>query len=125
MKLTTKLLLGLLIILIGFISIADLVLRPGHPITFDGHVHMTTMNQFAQSLSDKEFPVTWSNNFANYGIPLPLFAHQLPAYLGAILILLGFSTEMSYIVIVVSAVILSGALFYIFFKRLIFNFVIY
>jgi len=117
MKLTTKLLLILLIVLIGFISVADLILRPGHPITFDGHVHMTTMNQFAQSLNDGEFPVTWSNNFANYGIPLPLFAHQLPAYLGAILILLGLSTEAAYIIIMVFSVILSGILFYIFFRK--------
>ncbi len=78
---------------------------------------MTTMNQFAQSLSDREFPVSWSNNFANYGLPLPLFAHQLPAYLGAVLILLGFSTTLSYNLIMFFGVAFSSFLFYLFLRQ--------
>lgn len=117
MKLSTKLVLGLLLVLVSSFSFADLFYRKGHPITFDGHIHMTTMNQFAQSLYDGEFPVTWSNNFANYGLPLPLFAHQLPAYLGAFLILAGISTELSYILLLSTSVILSSTLFYIFFRK--------
>lgn len=117
MNRSSKLLLWLLLILIGFLPVAELVFRPGHPVTFDGHVHMTTMNQYAQALQDSEFPVTWSNNFANYGLPLPLFAHQLPAYLGAFLILLGFSTEVSFIILLSLSVILSTVLFFIFCKK--------
>lgn len=78
---------------------------------------MTTMNQFAQSLLDGEFPVSWSNNFANYGLPLPLFAHQLPAYLGAVLILLGLSTSLSYNLIMFFGVAFSSFLFYLFLRN--------
>ncbi len=117
MKFTTKSILILFIVLIGAISVSDLIIRPGHPITFDGHVHMSTMNQFAQSLRDGEFPVTWSNNFANYGLPLPLFAHQLPAYAGALLILLGMPTESAFIVLITISIILSSLLFYKFFRK--------
>lgn len=95
----------------------DLFLHTGRHITFDGHVHMTTMAQFAQALKDGEFPVAWSNNFANYGLPLPLFAHQLPAYLGAILILLGLSVVTAYNLNMFLAVISSSFLFYIFSRK--------
>jgi hypothetical protein len=117
MKFTRKLLLPLLIVLVSFISVADLIYRLGHPITFDGHIHMTTMNQYAQSLFDLEFPVTWANNFANFGHPLSNIAHQLPAYSGALLILLGLPTEVSYIFLIVLSVILSSFLFYKFFRK--------
>lgn len=116
MKLNPKIFI-FLIIFLGLISVSDLFLRSGHPITFDGHIHMTTMNQFAQSLKDGEFPVSWSNNFANFGLPLPLFAHQIPAYLGAILILLGFSTETTYILLIAFSVIITNLLFYKFFRK--------
>ena len=111
----SKLFIFFLLALVALLSCADLILRPGHPVTFDGHIHMTTMNQFAQGLRDGEFPVTWSNNFANFGLPLPLFAHQVPAYLGAFLILLGTSTETAYIVLVVLSLILTNIFFYLFY----------
>lgn len=117
MQFTSKLLICFLLIFVSFISVADLLYRPGHPITFDGHIHMTTMNQFAQSLYDGEFPVTWANNFANYGHPLPIIAHQIPAYLGALLILLGFSTELAYISLISITIIILGFLFYTFFRK--------
>lgn len=117
MKFTSKLLLSLVLVLIGFLSVADLVYRPGHPVTFDGHIHMTTMNQFAQALYDGEFPVTWANNFTNYGHPLANIAHQIPAYLGALLILSGFSTELAYITLLSLSVICTGFLFYTFFRK--------
>ncbi len=117
MRFTTKLVLSLLLVLASFISVADLIYRHGHPITFDGHIHMTTMNQFAQSLYDGEFPVTWANNFANFGHPLAVIAHQVPAYLGALLILAGFSTELAYTFLLSLSVIVSSFLFYKFFRK--------
>ena len=117
MKYMPKFIITLLLLFVSFISVADLIFRPGHPITFDGHIHMTTMNQFAQSLYDKEFPVTWANNFANYGHPLGIIAHQLPAYLGAIGILMGASTELSFIVLIFLSITVSSFLFYVFFRK--------
>ncbi len=117
MKISEKFLV-LSIFILSFVSVGDLFLRQGHPITFDGHIHMTTMNQFAQSLKSGEFPVTWSNNFANFGLPLPLFSHQLPAYLGALLIISGFSTENTFKILILFSIVISNILFYFFYKKL-------
>lgn len=106
-----------IILIVSLISVADLFMHGGRPITFDGHIHMTTMAQFATALKDSEFPVTWSNGFANFGLPLPLFAHQLPAYIGAIFILAGSSTISAYNLTIAIAVILSAFFFYQFLRR--------
>ncbi|MBP7774685.1 YfhO family protein [Candidatus Woesebacteria bacterium] len=105
------------IIIVSLISISDLFLHQGRSITFDGHIHMTTMAQFATALKDGEFPVRWSNNFANYGLPLPLFAHQLPAYSGALFILLGSSVVTAYNLTLALAICLSGIFFYIYLRK--------
>lgn len=73
----------LLILIVSFFFVADLFLHPGRSITFDGHVHITTIAQFYNALKDGEFPVRWANGFANYGLPIPLVAHQTTSYLGA------------------------------------------
>lgn len=104
------------IIIVSLISISDLFFHQGRPITFDGHIHMTTMAQFATALKDGEFPVKWSNNFANYGLPLPLFAHQLSSYLGAFFIVLGSPVVTAYNLTLTLAVILSAVFFYLFVK---------
>lgn len=75
------------------------------------------MAQFANALKDGEFPVTWANNFANYGLPLPIFAHQLPAYLGAVLILFGSSVLGAYNLSLFFAVLLSTLFFYAFARK--------
>jgi len=97
--------------------VIDLFFHQGKHITFDGHIHMTTMAQFANALKDGGFPVTWANNFANYGLPLPIFAHQLPAYLGALFILFGFSVVGAYNLTLFLAVLLSSLFFYIFARK--------
>lgn len=75
------------------------------------------MTQYATAMKDGEFPVTWANNFANYGLPLPIFAHQLPAYLGALLILLGFSVVSAYNHLMFLAIFLSSLGFYYFLRK--------
>lgn len=73
---------------------------------------MTTMAQFAEALRDGELPVRWSNGFAQFGLPLPLFAHQLPAYLGAVGILSGLSVTTAYTLILTLAVVLGSVSLY-------------
>ena len=73
------------IIIAGFIFACDLFLFHGRPITFDGHVHITTISQFYQAMQQGEWFPRWSDGFANYGFPLPLVAHQIPSYLGSII----------------------------------------
>ncbi len=86
----------------------QLLTNSGRPTTFDGHIHITTMQMFADSLRAGEFPA-WSQGFGNYGYPLALIAHQLPAYSGAVLILFGIHPELSFKLIIVLSTIASGA----------------
>jgi hypothetical protein len=105
------------LIIVSLLMTIDLFLHVGKHITFDGHIHMSTMAHFASAIKDGEFPVTWSNNFANYGLPLPLFAHQLPAYMGALLILCGASVVGSYNFVMFLAIFFSVLTFYLFLKK--------
>ncbi|MBP7875394.1 hypothetical protein KA012_00165 [Candidatus Woesebacteria bacterium] len=85
----------------------QLLTNPGRPTTFDGHIHITTMQMFADSLRVGELPA-WSQGFGNYGYPLALIAHQLPAYSGAVLILFGIHPELAFKLIIVLSTIASG-----------------
>jgi len=107
----------LFILIVSFTLTSDLFFHSGNNLTFDGRIHVSTMAQFWQALSDGEFPVRWSNNFANFGLPLPLIAHQIPAYLGALMIGLGFSPVMSYNLVLFTGVLMGNLLFYLYLKR--------
>ncbi len=101
-------------VIVSLITVVDLFFHSGRPITFDGHIHMTTMAQFAQALKDGEFPVRWSNGFAQFGLPLPLFAHQLPAYAGALLIMSGLSVTTSYNLVLTATILLGSIILYVY-----------
>jgi hypothetical protein len=105
-----------LLAIVSFFLIADLFINTGRPIAFDSQIHITTMTQFASALRDGEFPVRWANGFANYGLPLALFAHQTTNYLGAILILLTNQVILSYNVVLLAGAVLSTVLCYRFLR---------
>jgi len=107
---------GIVLFILALVFSLDLFLFPGRSITFDAHIHMTTFSQFAQALQDGEFPVRWADNFANYGLPLPLFAHQTTAYAGALLTLLFGSPVLAYNVLVFLGALLSTVLLYKFLR---------
>ncbi len=102
-----------IIIIAGLLLVADLFFIPGRAITFDGHIHMATIAQFAAAIKELEIPVRWSNNFANYGLPLPIFAHQIPAYLGAFFEILVNNPVMSFNLTMLIGVIGSSVAFYL------------
>lgn len=77
---------SLVILIVAWLLMADLWWHPGRSLTFDGHVHITTMAQFHDALADGEWWVRWANGFANYGHPLGLVAHQTTSYLGGLMI---------------------------------------
>jgi hypothetical protein len=76
---------SLLIFIIAFLLTADLFIHTGQPVTFDGTTHITTIAQFYTGLSQGQFPVTWADNFANYGMPIPLIAQQTTNYIAGFL----------------------------------------
>lgn len=73
----------IIIAIISAIFTTDLFINSGLPATFDGRTHATTIAQFYQSFQTGNFFPKWSNNFANYGLPLPIISHQITNYIGA------------------------------------------
>lgn len=84
--------------IISFLLVLDLFFNKGQSANMDGTVHITTIAQFYKAMKDGEWFVRWSDGFANYGLSVPLFAHQLVNYLGGFLtfathdVLLSFNT---------------------------------
>jgi hypothetical protein len=115
-KLNLDLINYCLLAIVSFFLVADLFINPGRSITFDGQIHMTTMAQFALALRSGDFPVEWTNNFANYGLPLGILSHQTTAYLGAGLILITNQVVLSYNLIMFMGAVISVLLCYHFLR---------
>lgn len=105
-----------IILIIAFLTTLEPYLFHGRPITYDGHIHITTIAQFTDALRDYEFPVRWARGFANYGLPLPIIAHQTPAYLGAIINLMVNNPVLAYNLTVTIAALLSAAIVFLFLR---------
>lgn len=63
-----------------------------------------------------DFPVTWTDGFANYGMPLGLMAQQTTSYLGAFLNFAFNNIVLSYNFVVFLGAFLSVLFFYIFLR---------
>lgn len=107
---------AVLLAIVSLLLVSDLFFNAGRQLTFDGAIHMTTMAQFARALSAGDFPVVWTTGFANYGFPLSLFAHQVTAYGGGILVLLTNDPVLSYTLLFAFSAIISTLLMYVFFR---------
>ncbi|MEO6509128.1 MAG: 6-pyruvoyl-tetrahydropterin synthase-related protein, partial [Patescibacteria group bacterium] len=105
-----------IIFIISLILVLDLFLHKGAPATFDGNTHMTAMAQFSLALKSGDFPVLWAPNFANYGLPIALIAHQIPNYLGAIISFFIHDFVLVFNLLMFFAVLLAGAFFYRFLR---------
>ncbi|HUD45093.1 MAG TPA: DUF6541 family protein [Patescibacteria group bacterium] len=104
---------------IAFASIVicfDLFTHAGIPATMDGIIHITVIEQFYRVLQSGEFPVTWLDKFANYGQPVPLYAQQLPAYIGALLTSLTQNPVITFNLLIFLAIFLSASFFYVFLR---------
>jgi uncharacterized membrane protein len=82
----------------------------------DGLIHTVSIAQFGDALLQHTFPIIWLNNFANYGLPVGLFSHQLPIYLGALLDLVFKNPVLSTNSISLLGVMLTNLLFYKFLR---------
>lgn len=98
------------------LTVFDLFLIDGHPATMDGLIHINSIAQFSDALIQGDFPVIWLNNFANYGLPVGIFSHQLPLYVGAILNLILQNPVLSYKITFAIGVIVSNLLLYRFLR---------
>ncbi len=98
------------------IFVFDLFIHQGFPQTFDNIAHATSLTQFFLALKDGDFPVRWSDGLGNYGLPIPIVAHQIPNYLGAFLMYLIYDPEIVLKILYFLSVFLSGFFFYLFLR---------
>ncbi len=105
-----------LIVLISSLLVFDLFFNQGHSAHMDGRVHITTITQFYRAMLSGDWKPTWSNWFANYGMPVPMVAHQLISYLGAWITLITNNTITSWKIVALIAAILSNVIFYRFLR---------
>jgi len=110
----------LLILFITIVTVFDLFANPGRSANMDGLTHTTTIGMFYNILSNGEFPISWVDGFANYGMPLPLIAHQVPNYLGALINFITHDPAMSFNIVCFLGLLASNILFFVF-LRLYFN----
>ena len=106
----------ILIFLVSSLFVLELFLYPGRPATFDSNTHITTLAQFSQAIKSGDFPIIWLNNFANYGLPVGIFTHQLTNYLGGIINLLTQNPTLTYNILVFTAIFLSNIFLYLFLR---------
>lgn len=96
--------------------VMDLFAHPGRPLTFDGRVHITTIQQYYLALKGHEFPVQWANGWSTYGFPLGLVAHQVTSYLGAGIEFLVHDPALAYNWVALIGALSSTLLFYVFMR---------
>lgn len=106
--------------IISFLLVLDLFFNKGQSANMDGTVHITTIAQFYKAMKDGEWFVRWSDGFANYGLSVPLFAHQLVNYLGGFLTFITHDVLLSFNILFLIGSFLS-TLFLYFFLRLYFS----
>lgn len=121
MKLTRfDFLYSFLILLITIVAVFDLFINMGRSANMDGLIHTTTIAMFGNAITQGEFPVRWVDGFGNYGFPVGIIAHQLPAYLGSIINFIVNDPTASFNIVSFIGLLLSNVFFYIF-LRLYFN----
>lgn len=106
----------LLILIISLFFVLELFIIPGRPANFDSNFHITNIAQFSGIIRHGELPVVWMNSFANYGLPMGIFAHQITSYLGGVINLLVNDPTTSYNVLVFIAILLSNLFLYLFLR---------
>jgi len=104
-------------IVISLLLCADLFFTPGHSAYMDGIAHLTTLTQFYEAMKQGISRVTWTDGFANYGMPIPLYIHQTVGYLGGGLSFV-FSGDvvMVYKILFIIGAVFSSAVFYKFLR---------
>lgn len=109
-----------IIILSSLILLVDTINLKGQPANMDGIVHVTNMAIFHDALRDGDFPVRWTDGFANYGLPMGSFSQQLTSYLGGFFTFMTQDPLVSFSIVYSLGTVVSALLFY-WFARLYFG----
>ncbi|PIR62033.1 MAG: hypothetical protein COU66_00545 [Candidatus Pacebacteria bacterium CG10_big_fil_rev_8_21_14_0_10_44_11] len=105
-----------LLILSSLILLFDTLFFRGQPANMDGTVHITNIAIFHQALEAGDFPVRWTDGFANYGLPMGSFAQQLTSYLGGFLTFFSGDVITAFNWVYVIGTITSVLAFYLFLR---------
>jgi hypothetical protein len=105
-----------ILILSSFIFLVDTIFFSGQPANMDGVVHVTNIAIFHEAISDGDFPVRWTDGFANYGLPMGSFAQQFTSYLGGFITLLTNDVITSFNIVYVIGTVASLLLLYWFLR---------
>lgn len=100
----------------SIIFLFDFFMNPGRFASFDAPFHITNVAQFANALMDGNFPVIWTDGFANYGLPIGIVAHQMTSYLGAIFSILAQDPYFGFKTVALVGVAGSALLYYAFLR---------
>lgn len=104
-------------IIVSILLVADLFFTPGHSAYMDGIAHITTLTQFYQAMKEGIWRVVWTDGFANYGMPIPLYIHQTVGYLGGWLsYIFGGDVVFVYKLLFLMGAVFSSAVFYKFLR---------
>lgn len=110
----------LLIFIISVFLVFDLFVNVGRSANMDGLVHITTIAQFTDAFKSGDFPVVWLDGFANYGLPIGMFAQPASIYLGMLINLFVNDPVLAFNIVGFIAILLSN-IFYYYFLRLYFK----
>ncbi len=111
---------GFIIFITSVLTVLDWFLTPVRSSNMDGIVHTLTPNLFYTAIKGGEFPVSWVDGFANYGLPLGVIAHQLTTYLTSFFEFLVNDPVIAFNLVAFLGFFLSFLFFYIF-LRIYFN----
>ncbi len=111
---------GFIIFITSVLTVFDWFLTPVRSSNMDGIVHTLTPNLFYGAIKGGEFPVSWVDGFANYGLPLGVIAHQLTTYLTSFFEFLVNDPVIAFNLVAFLGFFLSFLFFYIF-LRIYFN----
>ncbi len=100
----------------SIVFLFDFFMNPGRFASFDAPFHITNIAQFANALMDGNFPVIWTDGFANYGLPIGIVAHQMTSYLGAIFSILAQDPYFGFKAVALIGVAGSALLYYTFLR---------
>lgn len=106
----------LVLILSSLILLVDTLIYQDQPANMDGTTHVVNTAIFYKALSQGDFPVRWTDNFANYGLPIGSFAQQITSYLGGFFTFITGDVIVSFNWVYIVGTLASVLLFYYFLR---------
>lgn len=105
-----------ILFIISCLFVLDLFVNKGQPASFDEPTHLANIAMFYKSMKTGDLHVTWTDGFANYGMPIGLIAQQTTSYLGGFINFLVHNVVISYNLVVLIGAFFSTLFFYWFLR---------